>query len=135
MIRQRLTITGPQISAILGLERLIQATGLILVCPRCLEDGDASLETDNTPGQAEFKIDCGCRERRIAARDLVVAMDADGDLAVQAEAMLAPLSLSLRCPDRRCLRHPLDIEQTPDHTILRCRCAKTTLRLLPSVVH
>ncbi len=135
MIKQRQGFTPAQISAILGLEAIIHATGLTLICTRCLADGFRGLDTDNDPNAAEFKIDCQCRERRVNAADVGRAMDADGDLIAHADEMLRPLSLSVRCPDRRCITHPLEIEHTPEGTIIRCHCAKTTLRLLPSLVH
>lgn len=127
-LKQRLTITETQIAAILGLENLLHASGLILICPNCLADGDPFLTTENTPTASEWKIDCGCRERRILRTAVPDPMDADGNLMAAAEAILAPLRLSVRCPERRCIASPLEIERTPDTVIVRCHCAKTTLR-------
>jgi hypothetical protein len=126
-LKQRLTFTTVQIAAVLGLESLVQAAGLILVCPRCLSEGDPFLKTDNGPHSQELKIDCGCRERRIAASDVGRAMNADGDLIAAAEQILGPISLAVRCPERKCVTHPLEIERSETGTIVRCRCAKTTL--------
>lgn len=134
-VKQRITITAAQIAAILGLESLVQAAGLVLVCPRCVSEGDASLSTDNGPHSQVFKIDCGCRERRMPAADVTHVMDADGTLMSAADQILQPLSLAVRCPERRCVAHPLEIERTETSTIVRCRCAKTTLRPPASRLH
>jgi hypothetical protein len=126
-VKQRHVLTGAQIAAILGLENLVKATGLVIVCPRCTAAGDPFVDTDNDPNALEWKIDCNCRERRILAKNVTRPLDADGDLIAQADEMLAPVSLSVRCPQKRCINYPLDIERTPTNTIIRCRCAKTTL--------
>jgi hypothetical protein len=125
--KQRHVLTGAQIAAILGLEELVKATGLVIVCPHCTAEGDPFVDTDNDPQAAEWRIDCGCRERRILAKNVTRPMDADGDLIAQANEILKPVSLTLRCPQKKCLNHPLEIERTPTTTIVRCRCAKTTL--------
>jgi hypothetical protein len=134
MIRPRLTLTTQQMAAILGLENVLQASALILTCPFCAQEGHAQLDTDNTRDATEWKIDCSCRERRFL-KTAVKAMDADGALMAAADQILAPIRLAVRCGQSRCLLHPLDVEHTPTHTILRCRCAKTTLRLLSQTAH
>jgi hypothetical protein len=126
-VKQRLTLTGGQIAAILGLENVVKATGLVIVCPHCAAEGDPFVDTDNSPSAPEWKIDCRCRERRIKASEVTRPMDADGDLVAQADEILKPVSLSVRCPQQKCINHPLEIERTPTATIIRCRCAKTTL--------
>lgn len=126
-IKQRLTLTAMQLGTIVGLEQFLQAHRLILACPRCVADGDLFLDTDNSPYAQEFKVDCQCRERRIHASDARQALDADGDLIASAENILKPVSLSIRCAERKCVSHPIEIERTPTSTILRCRCAKTTI--------
>lgn len=134
MIRQRLTITSGQMAAILGLERFLSAHGLILVCPQCVQDGQPHLDTQNTTDAPEWKIDCACRERR-SPNVAVRAMDADGTLLASADQILAPIRLAVRCATWRCVRHPIEIDHTPTTTILRCRCAKTTLHPPTPIVH
>lgn len=133
--RQRLSISRVQIAAILGLENFLQAHGFILVCPRCLSDGDPFLHTDNTREAGELKIDCQCKERRIDASDLQRPMDADGGLIAAADSILSPLGLAVRCPERKCINHPIEIERTKESTVIRCRCAKTTLRPPQTILH
>ena len=134
MIKPRLTLTTPQMAAILGLENVLQATGLILTCPICAQEGHAQLDTDNTRDATEWKIDCACRERRFI-RTAVKAMDADGALMAAADQILTPIRLAVRCPYSRCVLHPLEVEHTPASTVVRCHCAKTTLRILSPTVH
>jgi len=133
--KERLMLSGAQVAAILGLENIVLATGLVIVCPRCTADGDPTVVTDNSPDEPVWKIDCRCKERRILAKDVTRPLDADGDLIAQAESILAPVGLSVRCPQRRCLPYPLEIERTPTVTIVRCRCAKTTLHPPTRTVH
>lgn len=133
--KERVMLSNAQIAAILGLENIVQATGLVIVCPRCTAEGDPTVETDNTPDAQVWKIDCRCRERRVLKKDVTRVMDADGDLIAQAEAILAPVSLSIRCPQKRCIQYPLEIERTPTFTVVRCRCAKTTLHPPKRTVH
>ena len=121
-------MSSVQINAIMGLERLIHATGLILTCPTCAADGHPQLDTDNDPESPVWKIDCGCRQRRVQSTDVGRAMDADGELMLSAESILSSLNLVLRCPERRCLTHHLEVTREPEAVIVRCRCAKTTLR-------
>lgn len=135
LVKQRLTASAADIGTILGLEHVLQATGLILTCPQCASEGFPALETDNQPSQPEWKIDCQCRERRLARSDMRGIFDSDGELLATADQTLKALRLTVRCPERRCLRHPLAIERTPTSTIIRCQCAKSTLRHLPSVPH
>lgn len=132
--KQRLTISGVQMAAILGFENLTKATGLVLVCQNCLSEGDPFLQTDNDPLSREWKIDCQCKERRIATMDAPNAMDATGDLMAQLPQIVQSLGLVVRCPERKCVNHALEIERTEKNTIVRCRCAKTTLRP-PSQIH
>jgi hypothetical protein len=126
--KQRLNATAVQIGTILGLEIMLQAAGLILTCPSCADDGSPQLETDNSPTAREWKIDCGCRERRLAREDMRGIFDGDGDLMATAEDTLRSLRLTVRCPEVRCVRFPLDVERTEKGTVVRCRCAKTTFR-------
>ena len=135
MALPRMTMTPYQIGAILGLERLVQATGLVIICPTCLREGFGQLDTNNDPRAEEWRIDCRCRERRISTKRLSQSHDADGDLIAQADDLLRPLSLSVRCPQRSCLPYPLDIDRRDTTTIIRCHCAQTTLRLQPQTTH
>lgn len=128
-------MTPMQIAAILGLEALMQATGLVILCPRCLSEGFGMLDTDNAPGNAIWKMDCRCRERRVKVAEVGRPLDADGELLANADQILAPLSLVIRCPEKTCIQHPLEIERGLDATIVRCRCAKSTIRLQRPLVH
>ncbi len=132
-VRQRLTASAAEIGTILGLENVLSATGLILTCPQCANDGFPALDTENDPRQQEWKIDCQCRERRLARSDMRGIFDSDADLLATADQTLRPLRLTVRCPEPRCLRHPIEIERTPTSTIIRCHCAKSTLRSQPTV--
>lgn len=128
-------LTPLQTSAILGLNTLVEATGLVILCPRCLRDGFGMVDTDNDPHAPVWKMDCQCCERRMDTATVTRALDADGDLMANAEQILAPLSLTVRCPEKKCIQHPLEIERRTDATVIRCRCAKTTLRIQRPLVH
>lgn len=128
VVKQRLTGSSVDIGTILGLENVLQATGLILTCPQCASEGFPQLETDNSPTAEEWKIDCQCRERRFLKSDTRGVFDSDGQLLATADQALKPLMLTVRCPEARCVRYPLHVERTPESTIIRCHCAKSTLR-------
>lgn len=133
-VKQRVTISPIQIACILGLEHILTPHQLILTCPRCASDGKPVLETDNDPNAPIWKIDCGCMERRIQ-RAVWKAMDADGELIANADQILQSIRLSVRCGERRCVRHAMDIYRLNGQVVAACRCAKTTFRPSQTTVH
>lgn len=127
-IRQRVNVEPAQTGVLVGLQAMLEASGLILVCPRCLADGQSHLSGDVDVTRPIWHLTCGCKERVMERHDARRPFDADGDLIASADTVLAPLSLSVRCPESRCVTHPLEIERTAAGVVVRCRCAKTTFR-------
>ena len=126
-VKQRLTLTAAQIATILGIEDFVIKHGLILCCPRCTVEGSPFVDTDNTPGAREWKIDCDCTERRILATKVTQPMDADPELLAQVEDILRPAALTMRCPIPKCVTAPLIIERVGPDTVVRCSCTKRTI--------
>lgn len=126
-VKQRLVLSGVQTAALLAIEDLMQKSGLVVLCPRCAAEGHLTLQTNNAPDMVEWKMDCLCRERRMYPSEAAHVMDADGDLMSEIDAILAPVSLAVRCPYPRCVQRPLEVERSEKETILRCRCAQTTI--------
>ena len=126
--RPRLHLEPAQTSVIVGLQPMLDASGLILVCPKCLSEGGSHLQGDADVTIPVWRLECGCTVRVLERCDATRPFDADGDLMASADTVLKPLSLAVRCPEPRCVRHPLDIERTPAGVTVRCRCAKTTFR-------
>ena len=133
-VLQRFVLTPAQTSMVIALQRLLQASGLILVCPRCLSDGGSHVEGDVSASSPTWRLTCGCAERVMQRAD-VSPMDADGQLFAEASTELPSLRLAIRCPDRRCVDQPLELTRTPDLFAIRCTCAKTTFKLLPQTRH
>ena len=69
---------------------MLQASGLILTCPSCLQEGHAQLDTDNDRDAAEWKIDCHCRERRKRSGTRVSLINNSPDYAVTVVNILVP---------------------------------------------
>lgn len=133
-ILQRMNVEPSQVGVLVGLQSMLQASGLILVCPRCLSEGGSHLAGNVDVTLPTWHLNCGCTERVIERRHASRAYDADGDLMVSAGTVLQPLRLSVRCPERTCVQHPLEIERSPAGVIVRCRCAKTTFRPQPNAI-
>lgn len=113
-------LSRAQISVILGLEHVLQQSGLVLLCPRCASNGHGALDTGNSPEDDVWKIDCQCRRRRVNRTD--AAQLPSGDLLLLVKDLLGPVSLDVRCPSRRCINHPLEMRQTVEGLIVTCRC-------------
>lgn len=127
--RPTLALSSAQIGIILALEPLLADTGMSLVCPACVRDrGDASLQTANSPGDETWKIDCQCRQRRVARTAVGTIPPLTGDLFLLGTDALAAVGLALRCPRRRCVRQALEMRQTPQGLVVRCDCARLTFR-------
>jgi hypothetical protein len=134
-VKQRISLTPEQLSAILGLDDFLRRHGLILCCPNCTDDGHALLDTENDPHARQWKIDCRCRERRFLVADARRPADADGNLLMRVSRMLEPARLAIRCAQRKCVQQPLEIVRDKENVILTCRCAKTTVRPPTQTVH
>lgn len=132
-ILQRINVEPAQTGVIVGLQAMLEAAGLILVCPRCLADGGSNVTGDVDVTRPLWHLNCGCKERVMDRNDARRPFDADGDLMASADTVLQPLSLSVRCPERRCVKHALEIERTAAGVVVRCRCAKTTFRTLSPI--
>ena len=126
--RPRLKLEPAQTGVVVGLQSMIDAAGLILVCPKCLSEGGSHVQGDVDVTKPVWRLECGCTVRVLERKDARTPYDADGDLIASADTVLRPLSLAVRCPEPRCVKHPLEIERTPLGVIARCRCAKTTFR-------
>ena len=113
-------MTRAQVGLILGLDSILNAAGLVLVCPRCAANGHPHLDTNNTLDDEIWKVDCQCRRRRIARTES--RMVATGWLLLMVEDLLAPLSLDVRCPSEQCRLKPLKIWQSPDGLTVRVNC-------------
>lgn len=127
--RTTLELTSAQIGIILALETLLAETGMILVCPVCVrERGDARLQTNNSPGDATWKIDCRCRQRRVAKAAVGMVPALTGDLFLLGAETLKSAVLALRCPRKRCMRQDLEIRHTSQGLVVSCECARLTFR-------
>jgi len=134
--KPRLKMSPIQMSYVMSLDHLVTAHGLTLVCARCAREGDFRLDVANDTDDLEWKIDCACRERRIARADVPTKLqDATGDLLANAEKMLEDLSLSIRCLEPSCIRHPMETYRQAQDVIVACRCAKTTFHPVRQTVH
>jgi hypothetical protein len=126
--RPHLHLEPAQTGVVVGLQAMLDAAGLILVCPRCLSEGGSHVIGDVDVTRPVWRLECGCTIRVLERKDAIRPFDADGDLIASADSVLRPLSLAVRCPEPRCVNHPLEIERTPAGVVVRCRCAKTTFK-------
>lgn len=126
--RTRLKLEPAQTAFLIALQSMLNASGLILVCPQCLSEGGSNLHGDVAADRAVWTLGCDCTLRVMERKDAARPFDADGDLIASAKTVLEPVKLMVRCPERSCLRHPIEIERAESGVIVRCRCAKTTFR-------
>ncbi len=126
--RTRVHLEPAQTSMIVALNSMLDASGLILVCPQCLSEGGSNLSGDVDVKSAVWKLECACTVRVMERKDAARPFDADGDLIASANTVLQPVKLMVRCPERTCVRYPLEFERADAGMIVRCRCAKTTFR-------
>jgi hypothetical protein len=126
--RTRIHLEPAQTAMLVPLQGMLAAAGLILVCPQCLSEGGSHLSGDVASDQAVWKLECACTVRVMERKDAVKPFDADGDLIASANTVLNPVKLMVRCPQRACLRHPIEVERGERGVIVRCQCAKTTFR-------
>lgn len=126
--RPRVKVEPAQTSVIVALQAMLDASGLILVCPDCLSDGGSNLQGDATVASAVWKLECACTVRVMERKDAMRPFDADGDLMASANTVLQPLKLTVRCPEASCVHRPLEMERTDSGLVVRCQCAKTTFR-------
>lgn len=125
-----------QTSVIVSLQAMLDASGLILVCPQCLrERGTSHLHGDVAVDAPRWNLTCDCANRIMERRHARHPYDADGDLMASADTVLAPIRLAVRCPKFHCLHHPLEMERTSKGLLVRCHCAKTTFPILSQIVH
>jgi hypothetical protein len=109
-----------QVGLVMGLESILHAAGLVLVCPKCVADGHPDLDTNNAQDDEIWKIDCRCRRRRIARTES--RMVASGWLLLMVDDLLRPLSLDVRCPSERCRTKPLTIRQSANGLTVTVNC-------------
>jgi len=124
-------LTPTELGIILALEPVLQdpTTHLTLVCPVCVRDGHAWLDTDNSPTDAQWKVDCRCRRRRATRRTDVGASPSHwGDLLWAAQAILPPALLAVRCRTSRCRTRPMEIRAVEDGWLVTCDCSRMTFR-------
>ena len=127
--RPTILLSGAQIGLLLALEDVFQAAGLVVVCPHCLRSkGRGELTTDNAPGDAVWKMNCACRDRKADPRSVGTVPAPSGDLLPLAEAALAGADLVIRCPSRTCRHRPLEMRQTPEGLLVTCECARLQFR-------
>lgn len=134
-ILQRVNVEPNQTNLIVSLQSMLQAAGLILVCPDCQAEGKSEVTGDVAADTPVWHLNCGCRERLMERKDARHLFDADGELMASAETVLQPVRLSVRCPEPRCVRHPLEMTRVEKGMEVRCRCAKTTFRILSQTAH
>jgi len=111
-----------QVGLVLGLEKVLRESSLVLTCPRCAAEGH-TLDTANAVTDEIWKIDCQCRRRRSARTDAM--MVPIGWLLLMVPDLLESLSLDVRCPSKTCLLKPLSVQESADGTRLTvtCHCA------------
>jgi hypothetical protein len=111
-----------QVGLVVGLEKVLKDSSLVLVCPRCAAEGHG-LDTANAMTDEIWKIDCQCRRRRSAKTDAM--MVPSGWLLLMVPDLLASVSLDVRCPSPTCLLKPLTVEESADGmtVTVRCHCA------------
>lgn len=125
-----------QTSVIAALQSMLNASGLILACPHCLrERGHSHVRGDVYVTHPRWNLTCDCANRIMERRHARHPYDADGELMASAQTVLEPVRLTVRCPESSCLRHPLEMERTQTHLVVRCRCAKTRFPFLSQIVH
>jgi hypothetical protein len=127
-IRQRINVDPSQVGVIVGLQPMLDASGLILICPRCQAEGGSHIAGNADVTLPTWSLTCDCTERILERRHAARAFDATGDLIASADTVLQPLRLAVRCPEFRCVTHPLTIERGPAGVSVRCHCANTTFR-------
>jgi len=134
-IRQRLVLTKAQTQTVVALQPLLQATGLILVCPKCQAGEGSHIEGDVDVSRPQWRLTCDCTERVMDRSDVRGLPDADGELVQQAEDTLRPVRLSVRCGERSCVGVPVDVTRGLNSAEIRCQCSKTTLRPRTPTLH
>jgi hypothetical protein len=119
-------LSSQQMAIILGLESVLQAAGLWLVCPVCANELGTykHLVTGNAPTDDIWRIDCPCTHRRFRRQALEHSMIPSGDLLTVAAMSLPTARLAVRCPNKvsKCLTTDLTLTQRPDGVTARCRC-------------
>lgn len=133
-VLSQIVLTPVQTSLVIALQRILQASGLVLVCPQCRAMGSSHVRGDVSATTPVWRLTCDCAERVLQRAD-VTPMDADGALFAEAQTALRPIRLAVRCAERTCVDHPVELIRTPDLWSVTCSCAKTTFKLLPQTRH
>lgn len=131
--RKARDLTPLQVGFLIGVEPVLQATGLWIVCEQCaiLTGTVKHLTLANAPEDPIWKADCRCTTRRIPRAQVTRSLPPNGRLLLDAPTILRGTGLAVRCPHKatRCLWTPLEtVRDTPEELTVRCQCWQVDLQ-------